>query len=204
MSKDEAMNLTCRQCGREFMFTKGEQEFYELKGFTLPRRCTECRSTKQNQPHHLVCSQCGTDLEKGASIYCTACLASVHLEFELKAKKRERAAGAAYTKLQVTESQKAELEELLRHSEQVVAELELKVNSLSQDLDKTQQFQAVLGSLQPALDGIEERLETLTYAQNKINERMLQLAERVHEMYDNTGLLEIIKRSLRQFRGQGT
>ena len=80
----------------------------------------------------------------------------------------------------------------------------MKVNSLSQDLDKTQQFQAALGSLQPALDGIEERLEALTQAQNKINERMLQLVERMHEMYDNTGLLEIIKRSLRQFRGQGT
>ena len=144
MSKDEDMSLTCRQCGREFRFTKGEQEFYELKGFTFPSRCHECRSTKQNQPHHLVCSQCETELEKGASIYCTACLASVHLEVELKAKKRERAASAAHTKLQVTESQKAELEELLRHREQVVAELELKVNSLSQDLDKMQQFQAAL------------------------------------------------------------
>ncbi len=186
------------------MFTKGEQEFYELKGFTLPSRCQECRSTRQSQLYHLVCSQCGTEMEKGASVYCTACLASVHLEFELKAKKREKAASAAHTKLQVTESQKADLEELLRHKEQVVAELEMKVNSLSQDLDKTQQFQAVLGSLQPALDGIEERLEALAQAQNKINERMLQLAERMHEMYDNTGLLEIIKRSLRQFRVQGT
>ena len=86
----------------------------------------------------------------------------------------------------------------------MVAELELKVNSLSLDLDKTHQFQAVLGSLQPALDGIEERLEALAHAQNKINERMLQLAERMHDMYYNTCFLEIIKRSLRQYRGQNT
>ncbi len=204
MSKDDDMNLTCRQCDREFVFTKSEQEFYELKGFTFPSHCKECRSTKQNQPHHLVCSQCGTELEKGASIYCTACLASAHLEFELKTKQSQRAASAAHTKLQVSESQKAELAESLRQKEQLVAELELQVNSLGQDLDKAQQFQTVLELLQPALNDIEERLEALGYAQNKINERMLQLAERMHEMYEHTSLLEIIKRSLRQYRREGT
>jgi chromosome segregation ATPase len=148
--------------------------------------------------------RCGVELEKGAAVYCTACLASIQHEFEQKAKKREKAASAVYTRLQVTESQKAELEELLRHKEQVVAELELKVSNLSQDLDKAHQFQAALGSLQPTLDGIDERLKALERAQNKINERMLQLAERVHEMYDNTGFLAVIKRSLGQYRRQGT
>jgi len=204
LKKDGDINLTCRQCGREFVFTKGEQEFYELKGFTSPSRCQECRSTKQNQPQHLVCSQCGTGLEKGASIYCTACLASAHLEFELKTKQSQKAASAAHTKLLASESQKAELAESLRQKEQLVAKLELKVNSLNQDLDKAHQFQATLGSLQPALNEIEQRLEALEHAQNKINERMLQIVERMHEMYENTGLLEIIKRSLRHSQGQGT
>ncbi len=204
MLKDGDINLTCRQCGREFVFTKAEQEFYELKGFTSPSRCQECRSTKQNQPHHLVCSQCGTELEKGASIYCTACLASAHLEFELKTKQSQKAASAAHTKLLASESQKAELAESLRQKGQLVAEMELKVNSLNQDLDKAHQFQATLGSLQPALNEIEQRLEALEHAQNKINERMLQVVERMHEMYENTGLLEIIKRSLRHSQGQGT
>lgn len=201
MPKDGDINLTCRQCGREFMFTKGEQEFYEMKGFTSPSRCQECRSTKQSQPHHLVCSQCGTELEKRTAIYCTACLASVHLEFELKIKQSQKAASAAHTKLLASESQKAELAESLRQNEQLVAELELKVNSLNQDLDKAYQLQA---GLQPALSGIGERLKALEHAQNNTNERMLQLAERVHEMYDNTGLLEIIKRSLKHYRRQGT
>ena len=204
MLKDGDINLTCRQCGREFVFTKGEQEFYELKGFTSPSRCQECRSTKQNQSHHLVCSQCGTELEKGTSIYCTTCLASTHLEFELKTKQSQKAASAAHTKLLASESQKAELAESLRQKEQLVTELVLKVNSLSQDLDKANQFQATLGSLQPALKEIEQRLEALERAQNKINERMLQVVERMHEMYENTGLLELIKRSLRHYQGQGT
>jgi len=202
--KDGDINLTCRQCGREFVFTKGEQEFYELKGFTSPSRCQECRSIKQNQPHHLVCSQCGTELEKGASIYCTTCLASTHLEFELKTKQSQKAASAAHTKLLASESQKAELAESLRQKEQLITELLLKVNGLSQDLDKANQFQATLGSLQPALNEIEQRLEALEHAQNKINERMLQVVERMHEMYENTGLLELIKRSLRHYQGQGT
>ncbi len=204
MLKDGDINLTCRQCGREFVFTKGEQEFYELKGFASPSRCQECRSTKQNQSHHLVCSQCGTELEKGTSIYCTTCLASTHLEFELKTKQSQKAASAAHTKLLASESQKAELAESLRQKEQLVTELVLKVNSLSQDLDKANQFQATLGSLQPALNEIEQRLEALEHAQNKINERMLQVVERMHEMYENTGLLELIKRSLRHYQGQGT
>ena len=204
MSKDGNINLTCRQCGREFVFTKNEQEFYELKGFTSPSRCQECRSTKQSQPHHLVCSYCGNELEKGTSIYCTACLASASLESELKTKQSQRAASAAHAKLQASESQKAELGELLRQKEQLVAELELKINNLSEDLEKAKQFHTILGSFQPTLNSIEEKLEALDYAQNKINERMLQLVQKMQEMYENTGLLEMFKRSLRHYPKQDT
>ncbi|MCH5166008.1 MAG: zinc-ribbon domain-containing protein [Clostridiales bacterium] len=36
--------LTCRDCGKEFTFTAGEQEFYAEKGFEHePTRCPECR-----------------------------------------------------------------------------------------------------------------------------------------------------------------
>lgn len=36
--------LTCKDCGKEFTFTAGEQEFYAEKGFTHePGRCPECR-----------------------------------------------------------------------------------------------------------------------------------------------------------------
>jgi CxxC-x17-CxxC domain-containing protein len=37
--------LTCRDCGREFPFTAGEQEFYASRGFTNePSRCPDCRA----------------------------------------------------------------------------------------------------------------------------------------------------------------
>ena len=37
--------LTCRDCGRNFTFTAGEQEFYASRGFTnQPGRCPDCRT----------------------------------------------------------------------------------------------------------------------------------------------------------------
>ena len=41
-------SLVCRECGREFTFTAGEQEFFAQKGFTNePGRCPECRSARK-------------------------------------------------------------------------------------------------------------------------------------------------------------
>ena len=40
--------LTCRDCGSDFVFTEGEQQFYAEKGFTNePTRCPECRKAKK-------------------------------------------------------------------------------------------------------------------------------------------------------------
>ena len=42
--------LNCRDCGREFVFSASEQEFYAEKGFTNePGRCPECRQAKKAQ-----------------------------------------------------------------------------------------------------------------------------------------------------------
>ena len=42
--------LTCVDCGAEFTFTAGEQEFHASKGFTNePRRCPSCRSSRRSQ-----------------------------------------------------------------------------------------------------------------------------------------------------------
>ena len=201
MLQDADMNLTCRQCGSQFVVTKAEQSFYQVKGFSVPSHCKQCRPTKPN-PDQISCSGCGTKLKKGASIYCNACLASVHLDSELKTEQRKKEASAVYTKLQASESQKAELAELLRQKEQIVTELEAKLNGLGQDLEKAVQFHAALEWLQPALDGIGDRLRTLERSQNKINERMLQLVEKMHEIYEHTGLLEMLKRSLRRYSGE--
>ncbi len=40
--------LTCRDCGTEFVFTAGEQEFYASKGFVNePTRCPSCRQARK-------------------------------------------------------------------------------------------------------------------------------------------------------------
>lgn len=40
--------LTCRECGKQFIFTVGEQEFFAAKGFTNdPVRCPECRAARK-------------------------------------------------------------------------------------------------------------------------------------------------------------
>lgn len=63
--------LVCRDCGKEFIWTKGEQEFYKQKGFdNAPVRCKDCRSAKktrfpqggdrgQRQQFEITCSNCG-------------------------------------------------------------------------------------------------------------------------------------------------
>jgi CxxC-x17-CxxC domain-containing protein len=40
--------MTCRDCGMDFVFTTGEQEFYAQKGFTNePTRCPSCRQQRK-------------------------------------------------------------------------------------------------------------------------------------------------------------
>ncbi|ADL52572.1 zinc-ribbon domain-containing protein [Clostridium cellulovorans] len=42
--------IVCKDCGKEFVFTEGEQAFYKEKGFeNEPQRCPDCRrARKQN------------------------------------------------------------------------------------------------------------------------------------------------------------
>ena len=45
----EDKTLVCKDCGAEFVFTVGEQEFYKEKGFeNEPVRCPECRRARKN------------------------------------------------------------------------------------------------------------------------------------------------------------
>ncbi len=44
----EDKTIKCKDCGKEFTFTAGEQEFYAQKGLTNePVRCKECRVAKK-------------------------------------------------------------------------------------------------------------------------------------------------------------
>ena len=60
--------LKCRECGAEFLFTAGEQEFYARQGFmTEPTRCRPCRSKRKRREqnkrditlYEIVCAKCG-------------------------------------------------------------------------------------------------------------------------------------------------
>ncbi len=46
----EDKTLVCQDCGQEFVFTAGEQAFYQEKGFgNEPKRCKACRDKRKAQ-----------------------------------------------------------------------------------------------------------------------------------------------------------
>lgn len=47
MSQYADKTMTCRDCGKQFTFTAGEQEFYAQRGFSEPARCGECRAARK-------------------------------------------------------------------------------------------------------------------------------------------------------------
>lgn len=58
--------LKCRDCGKDFVWTASEQDFYAQKGFTnAPARCPECRQVKKQQRmtdrtmYPITCASCG-------------------------------------------------------------------------------------------------------------------------------------------------
>ena len=41
--------LVCKECGEQFIFSAGEQEFYAERGFqNEPQRCKSCRDKRKN------------------------------------------------------------------------------------------------------------------------------------------------------------
>ncbi len=43
--------LKCTDCGADFVFTAGEQQFYQEKNFrNEPKRCKACKLKRQNNP----------------------------------------------------------------------------------------------------------------------------------------------------------
>lgn len=35
--------MICKECGKEFEISEGEEKFYKDKGLEKPKRCQECR-----------------------------------------------------------------------------------------------------------------------------------------------------------------
>ncbi len=91
-------NLTCRDCGSTFVFTAGEQEFHEQKGFAnTPGRCPDCRAANKaarnsggggyrggsgggtREMHNATCAACGKSCQVpfqpsgDKPVYCSDC-----------------------------------------------------------------------------------------------------------------------------------
>ena len=80
--------LRCRDCGIDFFFTAGEQEFYATKGLLNdPQRCPACRANRRRerngeQPremHRVTCAECQAETtvpflpRLGRPVYCSIC-----------------------------------------------------------------------------------------------------------------------------------
>ncbi len=89
----EDKTLVCKECGKEFVFTAGEQEFYAEKGFqNEPQRCPECRRARKNasranrEMFTAVCASCGKEAKvpfqprEDRPVYCSECFAKMQEE----------------------------------------------------------------------------------------------------------------------------
>ncbi len=90
MDSFQDKQLTCKDCGKEFTWTAGEQQFFAQKGFqNVPARCPDCRRAHkarqndgggQREMHKIVCSDCGKEGEvpfkpsnPDSPVYCADC-----------------------------------------------------------------------------------------------------------------------------------
>src|SRR5438270_6369792 len=88
--------LTCRDCGQDFTFSAGEQEFYASRGLTnAPSRCPSCRAARRSgqsssaprsrggmssgEHYETTCANCGRPTSvpfvprEDRPVYCTEC-----------------------------------------------------------------------------------------------------------------------------------
>lgn len=84
--------LSCRDCSQEFIWTSGEQEFYQSRGLqNAPSRCPSCRATHRadggrggaprgdREMFTATCSSCGNEAKvpfqpRGDKpVYCSDC-----------------------------------------------------------------------------------------------------------------------------------
>lgn len=92
--------LTCSECGQDFTFTAGEQEFYLSRGLmNEPRRCSECRAARRRERRgaygdekrvfSAVCADCGVETTvpfeptEGRPVYCKECYDKIRQSSDL-------------------------------------------------------------------------------------------------------------------------
>ena len=93
--------LVCKECGNEFVFTAGEQEFYAERGFqNEPQRCKACRDARKaaargpREYFTATCAACGKEARvafppaKETLVYCGDCWAQIAAERRSMRKRR--------------------------------------------------------------------------------------------------------------------
>ena len=89
----EDKTLVCKECGQEFVFTAGEQEFYAERGFqNEPQRCKACRDARKQAARGpreyftATCAACGGEAKvpfepkSDRPVYCSECFARMREE----------------------------------------------------------------------------------------------------------------------------
>ena len=88
----EDRTIACNDCGKDFVFSAEEQEFFSEKGFqNEPKRCVECRHSRKRERRKrtaapkdrefftVTCDQCGRDAKvpfnpsPDKPVYCSDC-----------------------------------------------------------------------------------------------------------------------------------
>ncbi len=99
----EDRNLTCVECGSEFVFSSDDQQFHADRGYQDPKRCPSCRQARRGgggggggggygggggggggyggsrQMYDAVCASCGTACQvpflprQDRPVYCSDC-----------------------------------------------------------------------------------------------------------------------------------
>lgn len=64
----EDQNLVCKDCGKTFVWTAGEQQFFKDKGLkNVPARCPDCRKKykvrlkAKTEGYPVKCMECGKE-----------------------------------------------------------------------------------------------------------------------------------------------
>jgi DNA repair exonuclease SbcCD ATPase subunit len=174
MAKESDMMITCRQCGKEFLFAESEQAFYKEKGFVLPLHCKECRTSRKNAGS-VTCSGCQTEISRGSPLFCNACQATVQLEVELEARRLQSTIEESKARLEVLEAEKARLSE----------EANSRIRELQLDKDRM-------------IRGIEAKLTSVDSDNSRLRELLLQqqqaAADLKKRLSDSEGDLEKSRR----------
>ena len=82
--------LQCVECGKIFDFSADDQEFYATKGYSSPKRCSECRDARkarsnprggyrEKQSFPVTCAACGCETtvpfrpSSDRPVFCSDC-----------------------------------------------------------------------------------------------------------------------------------